>query len=420
MVLADAVHRVGDPHEVLEEVEGVLLVLRVVLGQDEGHLDHVLAVEGHPGGAVGLLQRAAGGERRAAVEDADVVEAQEPAGEDVAPLRVLAVHPPVEVEHQAVERALQELDVLAPEVALHLVEEEGGPGVDGRVHVAEVPLVGRDLPVRVGVEAAQHQQELLLGEVEVDERERDRVERQVPGGVPGVLPLVGHGDDVAVEHVEPLGVPHLPLRRPDERMRLVLLEPGVHVEEVVLLRPEHPGQRLPVDPPLVLAQRGGRDPLVELVGVGQARGERRVEALAERLGRAAVGGDKPQADDRRAAGGHVEDVAGRGLRAGLRRVDGLAVPGDDVLVERILDPGRSVRLAPEALGVALVLGEEELRRAVTVERVVAQLRVRGADRSLSLAQARLRRSLLSTTRCCGTRASGAGGAGRLPARGCGR
>jgi hypothetical protein len=40
--------------------------------------------------------------------------------------------------------------------------------------------------------------------------------------------------------------------------------------------------------------------------------------------------------------------------------------------------------------IALVLGEEELGRSVTGERVVAQLRVRGADRSLGLAEDRLR------------------------------
>ena len=168
----------------------------------------------------------------------------------------------------------------------------------------------------------------------------------------------------------------------------MLLEPGVHVEEVVLLRPEHARQRLPVDPSLVLAQRGGGDPLVELVGVGEARGDGRIEALPERRGgrlRRTAAGGRPTSRRR-----HVEDVAGRGLRAGLRRVDGLGVAGDDILVERVLDPGRSIRLAPEALGVALVLGEEQLGRAVTGERVVAQLRVRGADRSLGLAEDRLR------------------------------
>ena len=299
-MFADAVHRVGDPHEVLDEVEGILLVARVMFGQDEGHLDHVLAVEGHPGGPVGLLQRPSRGQLRAAVEDADVVQAQEPAGENVAPLRVLPVHPPVEVELQAVKRARQELDVLASQVLLDLEEVEGGPGMDGRVHVAEVPLVGRDLPVRVEIQAAQQQQELLLGEVEIDERERNGVERQVPGRVPGILPLVGHGNDVAVEHVEPLGVPHL-FRAPEERVGIVLLEPGVHVEQVILLPPEHAGERLPVHPSLVLGQRRGRDPLVELVGVGETRTKRRVEFLSERptlrsLGRGV--GRQPEADDR--------------------------------------------------------------------------------------------------------------------------
>ena len=40
---------------------------------------------------------AAGGQRRAAVEDADVVEAEEAALEDVLALGVLAVHPPGEL-----------------------------------------------------------------------------------------------------------------------------------------------------------------------------------------------------------------------------------------------------------------------------------------------------------------------------------
>ena len=43
-----------------------------------------------------------------AVEDADVVEAEEAALEDVAPLGVLAVDPPGEVEQQLVEDALEE------------------------------------------------------------------------------------------------------------------------------------------------------------------------------------------------------------------------------------------------------------------------------------------------------------------------
>ena len=167
VMLAAAVHRIGNPHEMLDELEGDLLVDRVVLGQDEGHLQHVLAVERHPRRPVRLLQRAAGRQRRAAVEDADVVQAQKAAGEDVAPGRVLAVDPPVEVQHQPLERALQEPQVRPAQLLLVLVQPERGPGVHRRIHVAEVPLVGGNLPARVEVEAAQHQQQLLLGEIEI-------------------------------------------------------------------------------------------------------------------------------------------------------------------------------------------------------------------------------------------------------------
>src|SRR5262249_18245122 len=90
------------------------------------------------------------------------------------------------------------------------VQEKGGPGMDRGVDVGEVPLVGRDLAARVQVALLQHQVELLLGVVHVHRGEGDGMEGQVPGRVPRVLPLVGHGDDVVVDHVPPLAVPDAP------------------------------------------------------------------------------------------------------------------------------------------------------------------------------------------------------------------
>ena len=83
----------------------------------------------------------------------------------------------------------------------HLVDPPAGPGVHRRIDVAEVELVGRNLAVGVHVPFAQEQHELLLGELRVDPGQGDHVKGQVPGGVPGVFPLVGHGDHVAVEQV---------------------------------------------------------------------------------------------------------------------------------------------------------------------------------------------------------------------------
>src|SRR5215475_4344556 len=101
MVDADSIHSVGNPDEVLQEAVGHFLIDRVVVGENESDLQHVLAVKRHPRSAVGLFETSAGGELRAAIEDTDVVEAKKSAGENVAALGILAVHPPVEIQQQA-------------------------------------------------------------------------------------------------------------------------------------------------------------------------------------------------------------------------------------------------------------------------------------------------------------------------------
>ena len=84
-----------------------------------------------------------------------------------------AVDPPGEVEHQLVEDALQECAVaLAAPATLEVIDPERRPGVDGRVHVAEVPLVGGELAVGVHVPLAPEQDELRLRECGIDEGER--------------------------------------------------------------------------------------------------------------------------------------------------------------------------------------------------------------------------------------------------------
>ena len=190
-----------------------------------------------------------------------------PPGEHVAPGRILPIHPPVEIQHQALKRLFQETAVRPAEVPFHLVQIERRPGVHRRIHVAEVPLVGGNLPVGVGVETAQHQQQLLLGEIEIHQRQRNRMKRQVPGRVPGILPLVRHGDHVGVEHVEPFGVPHAVPGGFEQRMALVLAQPSLEVEVVELLAPQHARQRLAVHAPFIVVQRLRRNPIVEFVRV---------------------------------------------------------------------------------------------------------------------------------------------------------
>ena len=216
------------------------------------------------------------GQLHVAVEDADVVEPEEAALEDVVAERVLAVDPPVEVQEQLVEDALEERPVaLARLRPLDLEDAQGGPGVDGRVHVGEVPLVRGDLAVGVHVPLAQHQDELVLGELRVHERQDDAVEREVPRGVPRELPRVGHREDVGVEDVAPVAVAAGLAGGGRGRLERVAVEPAPDVVLVELLGPEHPGERLPHDVLLFGRQALRDDGGVELVGLGAAQRQNR-------------------------------------------------------------------------------------------------------------------------------------------------
>ena len=316
----------GDPEEMLDEPERQVLVARVHLRQDQREVEHVLAEHGHPGRAVGLFQVAAGRQRGAAVEHADVVEAEEPALEQVLAVGVLAVEPPREVQHQLLEGVAQEVRLLlAARARSRGVGEQGGPGVHGRVDVAEVPLVGGDLPARVQVHIAEDELDLLPGERGIDHAQRHTVEGQVPRRVPGVFPAVGHGQDVPVLHVEPVPVPDIPALGIAQRMCLVLLQPAVEVEVVELLAPEHPGQRPPHDHGVLGVGAGRGDRLVELVGLGAAAGDHGVRVGAQLPAGRGGGSGRPQppANGRGAAGRNQQPVARRPLGAGAGGVHGV-------------------------------------------------------------------------------------------------
>ena len=106
---------------------------------------------------------------------------------------------PGEVQHQFVEDALEEIEVPVAGIgvcilarAIHLEDAPGRPSVDGRIHIAESPLVGGKLAIGMHIPFPRHEQELRLGEFGVDEGEGDGVECEIPGSVPRILPFVWH------------------------------------------------------------------------------------------------------------------------------------------------------------------------------------------------------------------------------------
>ncbi len=242
---------------------------------------------------------------------------RKPPSKMLLPSRVLAVHPPREIDQQLLERALEERAVApAVDLPLDLVDADRGPRVHRRVHVAERPLVGGDLPVRMHVPLAHQQQQLVLGEIRVDHRERDDVERRVPRREPRVLPLVRHRQDVARGEVRPVMIAAVPARVGRRRSGRIAVEPAVHRIVVVLLRPQHPGEGLPLHVAHVLRQLERRHAPVELVGLAPAQFERRVEPGAERVRRWPEALGEPQSDLRRFA--RRRPCAGRAARPSCR------------------------------------------------------------------------------------------------------
>ena len=322
-------HGIDDQHEMLDELDLDVGPPVVLLGQDPGHLQEGQRVERHPARAVGLLEPSPGGEV-GPVDGADVVQAEEAAGEEVVALRVHPVDPPREVHQQLGQQAAEEVVVTA---AVDVPHVQCRPGVHGRVGVAERPLVCRQRTVGVLEPLAAEHQELVLGERRVDVGQGDRVKSHVPGGEPRVLPRIRHGQDVAGVHVEPPRVAAAPSLRWWRRLGRITVQPALHVVPVELLPPDHPREGLTGDEPGVVVHVGGDHLGVELVRLTAPRREHLVELGAEARRRRR----RAQADPHhlRLARCHREAVPRRRLRSFASRVHRRRT-GDDMVVDAVL------------------------------------------------------------------------------------
>src|SRR5262249_49265752 len=139
----------------------------IVIRQNQRNLQHVLAVKRHPSSAVGLIQMATRGKGSAAIKDPDVVQSEKATGEDVLPLRIFPVDPPVKIQHQALKRSFQETQIGPAKLLFHVVQKQRCPCMHGRIYVTEVPLISRNLSVGVCVQISQHEQQLVLSKVKV-------------------------------------------------------------------------------------------------------------------------------------------------------------------------------------------------------------------------------------------------------------
>src|SRR5215469_7298099 len=236
---ADVVHGVGDVNEMLKEFARDVFVGHVLFREFQRDGQHIQAVHAHPTGAVRLFKMSAGGKGCRTVENTDVVEAQEAPLENVGAVRIFAIDPPGEIEQLLVKDSFEKGAVgSAADAPLDFVNAPGGPGMHGRIYVAESPFVGGQLPVGMHIPFAEEKNELLLGEVRIYEGNRNAMEREVPGGVPGVLPLVRHGDDVLVVEVHPVFVAAAPALDGGLGPGRIAFKPVTNIVVIKLLGPE--------------------------------------------------------------------------------------------------------------------------------------------------------------------------------------
>ena len=115
-------------------------------------------------------------------------------------------------------------------------------------------FVGRNLSVGMHVPFTQHQDELLFGERRIDKRERDAVKREIPRGIPGILPFVRHRNDVGVIEVRPVRIAAMePFTRRLRHAR-VAFEPAIDIVVIKLFAPEQSGKGLPLHTARIIRQ----------------------------------------------------------------------------------------------------------------------------------------------------------------------
>jgi hypothetical protein len=148
----------------------------------------------------------------------------------------------------------------------------------GRINVPQSPFISGYLPVGVHVPLAEHQRKLLFCEVGVDQGERDAVERQVPSGIPRILPFVWHGNYVSVVQVSPLMVAPFPSLLGWAWVIRVASQPIRDDVMIELLGPEHPRKTLAHYVLGVCGKIPRNDRCVKFIGLTSPERERFVEA----------------------------------------------------------------------------------------------------------------------------------------------
>ena len=229
----------------------------------------------------------------------------------------------------------------APDLLLNLVDLQRGPRMNRWIHIRKIPFVRGDLPVRMHVPLAQHQQQLRLSKLRINERERHRVEGQIPGGEPRVFPFVRHRNNVGVVDMFPFVVAASLACGWRFRRARITAQPTAHVVAIKLLRPNHSRERLALHPLQIRACLGRGERFIKLIGFLNACLKNLIEIEAQRRLRCDVIRE-PQLDRSRRASGNGKVIPHADFRTRLQWIHRLLLAVDDVIVDAIFDVLRGI------------------------------------------------------------------------------
>src|SRR5262249_46649428 len=102
-------------------------------------------------------------------------------------------------------------------------------------------------------------------------------------GVPRILPLVWHRNDVSIVKIGPIVIPSLSAALRRRRAGRIPFQPGSDVKVVELLGPEQPCKRLPLYLLGVFRETRRRPPGVKLFCLSLAAGQHTLKTLAEQF-----------------------------------------------------------------------------------------------------------------------------------------
>ena len=119
--------------------------------------------------------------------------------------------------------------------------------------------------------------ELLLGEVRIDLRKWNHVEREIPRREPGIFPFVRHRDDVAIEKMSPFAVAADSFAPAAARLRGIAIEPVANDVIVKLLAPEQTRVALTRNLHRSSSMSGGRNRVVKFIRFFHALGKDLIE-----------------------------------------------------------------------------------------------------------------------------------------------